>query len=195
MALKGQLTKSTFLEWDSLLLLLQKMERDRQYKFQLLIATGCYLGLRIGDLLKLKWNDLMSKNILEVKEGKTRKTRRIKLNPDLLVMVTRLNEKMNITDNDELLFVNRARTKAINVQYVNRKLKEIAKKYNLQTSGNAISSHLFRKTLGRHVWSINNYSEKSLLLLGELFNHSSIKITKVYLGIKEEEIGDIYLNL
>jgi len=49
--------------------------------------------------------------------------------------------------------------------------------------------------LGRHVLSLNDFSEKSLLLLGELFNHSSIKITKIYLGIKEDEIGDVYLNL
>lgn len=102
---------------------------------------------------------------------------------------------MNISDDNELLFINKTKTKAINVQYVNRMLKTIVAKYNIQMSANSTSSHLFRKTLGRRVWSLNNYSEKSLLLLGELFNHSSIKVTKVYLGIRAEEIGDVYLNL
>jgi len=195
MALKGQTTKASYLEWDTMLLLLQKLERDGEYKFQLLIAAGCFTGLRIGDLLRLRWEDVYDQNSLELIEGKTKKIRKIKLNSTLVEIISRLHGKMVIVDDNEYLFANRTKTKAINVQYVNRKLKEIAKKYNLQSNKTAMSSHLFRKTLGRHVWSLNDYSEKSLLLLGELFNHSSIKITKIYLGIKEDEIGDVYLNL
>jgi len=196
MALKGQLTKASFLEWDSMLLLLKKLERDAEYKFQLLIAIGCYTGLRAGDLLKLRWCDVYGKmDILEVTEGKTKKVRRIKINPNLAEIITRMHEKMNISDDSELLFLNKTRTKAINIQYINRKLKDIASKYKLSIPINSISSHVFRKTLGRHVWELNGYSEKSLLLLGDLFRHSSVKITKIYLGIKEEEIGEVYLNL
>jgi len=195
MALKGQLTKASYLEWDSMLVLLQKLERDGQYKFELLIAIGCFTGLRIGDLLKLRWSDVYNREDLELTEGKTKKFRSIKINPRLGDIISRLHEKMNVTDNNELLFLNKTRTKAINIQYVNRRLKEIAKTYNLQIPANSTSSHLFRKTLGRHVWTINNCSEKSLLLLSELFNHSSVSVTKIYLGLKQEEIGDIYLNL
>ena len=117
------------------------------------------------------------------------------MNPVLCEIITRLHDRMKIEDDNELLFLNKTRTKAINIQYVNRRLKEIALKYNLQIPTNSTSSHLFRKTLGRHVWAINNYSEKSLLLLSELFNHSSVSVTKIYLGLKQEEIGDVYLNL
>lgn len=194
MALKGQSTKASYLEWDSMLLLLQKLERDKQYKFQLLFSVGCYTGLRIGDILKLRWEDFNNCNSLVLVEGKTKKIRKIKLNTTLVEIISRLHEKMKIENDHDLLFLNKTKIKAINVQYVNRKLKEIGKQY-LQSTKISISSHLFRKTLGRHVWAINDYSEKSLLLLGELFNHSSIKITKIYLGIKEEEIGDVYLNL
>lgn len=195
MALKGQSTKAGYLEWDSMLVLLQKLERDSRYKFELLIATGCYTGLRIGDLLRLRWIDVLNKDDIELTEGKTKKIRIIKINPSLGDIITRLHEKMDVKDDQELLFINKTRTKAINIQYINRRLKVIAKTYNLQIPENSTSSHMFRKTLGRHVWTINNYSEKSLLLLSELFNHSSIKITKIYLGLKQEEIGDVYLNL
>ncbi len=195
MALKGQSTKASYLEWDSMLVLLQKLERDGLYKFELLFAVGCYTGLRIADLLKLRWKDVLNQETLVLVEGKTKKIRKIRLNPSLVEIIIRLHDKMKISDNSELLFINKTRTKAINIQYVNRKLKEIAKTYNLQIPLNSTSSHIFRKTLGRHVWAVNNYSEKSLLLLGELFNHSSIKITKVYLGIKQEEVADVYLQL
>jgi integrase len=195
MALKGQSTKASYLEWDSMLVLLQKLERDGQYKFELLIAVGCFTGLRIGDLLKIRWVDVYNRETVELTEGKTKKTRRITLNPALVEIISRLHEKMNIVDDNQMLFINKTKTKAFNVQYINRRLKEVAKEYNLQIPTNSTSTHFFRKTLGRHTWAINNYSEKSLILLSDLFNHSSIRITKIYLGIKQEEIGDVYLQL
>ena len=112
MALKGQSTKAGYLEWDSMLVLLQKLERDNQYKFELLIAVGCFTGLRIGDLLKLRWSDVYNREDLELTEGKTKKVRRIKLNPVLCEIIIRLHEKMNISDNNELLFINKSQTKA-----------------------------------------------------------------------------------
>jgi len=195
MTLKGQTTKAGYLEWDSMLVLLQKLERDQQYKFELLIAVGCFTGLRISDILKLRWTDVFKKDEIVVTEGKTKKNRIIRINPQLQEIVTRLHDLMDIRNEDDLLFLNKTRTKAINIQYLNRKLKEIAVKYNLKIPINATSTHIFRKTLARHVWSINNYSEKSLILLSELFNHSNVKVTKIYLGIRQEEIGDVYLNL
>ena len=70
-------------------------------------------------------------------------------------------------------------------------LKEIFKQYNIVLEGNA-SSHLFRKTLGNRVLRLNNYSNESIILLMELFSHSSPAITKRYLGIREKEILDVY---
>jgi integrase len=71
------------------------------------------------------------------------------------------------------------------------KLKEIFKHYNIVLEGNP-SSHMLRKTLGRRVLSLNNYSNEAIILLMELFSHSSPTITKRYLGIREKEIMDVY---
>ena len=123
MALKGQSTKASFLEWDSMLVLIQKLERDNQFKFQLIFAVGCYTGLRIGDILKLRWENVYNCNALELVEGKTKKIRKIKLNPALVEIINRLHDKMKIEDDSELLFINKTKTKAFNIQYVNRRLK------------------------------------------------------------------------
>ncbi len=195
MSLKGQMTTATYMPWDTMVLLLHRLERDHEYKFQLLIAVGCYTALRIGDILKLRWSDFMEHEFLVVSEGKTKKARRIDLNPALVDIIERLYRLMGIVDPNELLFINRTKTKAINVQYINRKLKHIVKRYNIPIPNNSVSSHLFRKTMARHVWERSNYSEKSLIMVGEAFNHSSVRVTKRYLGIKSEEISDIYRNL
>jgi len=195
MSLKGQMTTATYMPWDTMVLLLHRLERDHEYKFQLLIAVGCYTALRIGDILKLRWSDFLGHEFLVVSEGKTKKIRRIDLNPALVDIIDRLYRLMGIDDPNELLFINRTKTKAINVQYINRKLKHIVKRYNIPIPNNSVSSHLFRKTMARHVWERSNYSEKSLIMVGEAFNHSSVRVTKRYLGIKSEEISDIYRNL
>jgi integrase len=75
-------------------------------------------------------------------------------------------------------------------QYVNRKLKELFGSKSL-----SVSTHSLRKTFGRQVWSNNNETDKALLYLSELFNHSSPAITKRYLGIRQEELDDIYMSL
>ena len=41
----------------------------------------------------------------------------------------------------------------------------------------------------------NNYSNESLILLMELFGHSSMRIKKRYLGIREQEIHNVYASL
>jgi len=195
MGLKGQKTKTTYLDWNEMLILLQKLERDGEYRFMLLFAIGSYTALRYGDLCKLKWKELLGRKKLVVVEGKTNKERIIDINPNLSEIVERMYQQMGIENDDELVFASTKGKDALNIQYVNRRLKQLAAKYRLKIEPEQVSTHMFRKTLGRHVWESNDHSEKSLILLGNLFNHSSVKITKAYLGIREKEISDIYLSL
>lgn len=179
------------MDWDDFKSLISKLERDNEFKFCLLIAVGVFTGLRISDLLKLRFSQFENTEILTITEQKTKKTRRIKINTDLKEIVERIKGKMGVTDSSQFIFVNRYGTKPIDQSYVNIKLKEILKKYNIVLEGNA-SSHLFRKTLGNRVLRLNNYSNESIILLMELFSHSSPAITKRYLGIREKEILDVY---
>ncbi len=181
------------MNWDDFKSLIGKLERDKEYKFCLLITIGVFTGLRISDLLKLRFSQFESE-ILTIQEQKTKKTRRIKINPDLRVIVERIKKRIVIIDTDQYIFLNRYRTKPIDQSYVNVKLKEIFKRYDVDIDGN-ISSHLFRKTLGNRVLRLNNYSGESVILLMELFGHSSPAITKRYLGLREREIHDVYDSL
>ncbi|MCH2046264.1 MAG: tyrosine-type recombinase/integrase [Saprospiraceae bacterium] len=182
MSLKGSNTTADFLKWETMQLLIQKLLRDEDYHFGTLIAVGSYTGLRISDLKRLKWSDIDTKLIL--KEAKTGKLRTIHINSELSHYLDKTRAEIQPFD-DDLIF-------PYSLQYTNRKLKKIAIKYEL---GIKFSTHSFRKTFGRRIWSKNNYSEKSLILLGQVFNHSSVAITKRYLGIRDKEIQDIYLNL
>lgn len=194
MSLQGQKTTTTSLDWDDFRSLVSKLERDEEYKYCLLLAIGVFSGLRIGDLLQLRFSQFEDSEILTIQEQKTKKIRRIKINQDLKVIVSRVKTKMGITDPAQYIFLNRYGTKPIDQSWVNVNLKRICKKYGIEVEGN-VSSHMFRKTLGNRVLKMNNYSGESVILLMELFGHSSLAITKKYLGIREREIHDVYDSL
>ena len=194
MSLIGQRTTTTSMDWDDFKSLIGKLERDGEFKFCLLITIGVFTGLRISDLLKLRFSHFDNSDILTIQEQKTKKTRRIKINNDLKQIVERVKVRMVVTDTNQYIFLNKYGTKPIDKSYVDVKLKEILKQYDIVLQGNP-STHTFRKTLGNRVLRLNNYSNESIILLMELFGHSSPAITKRYLGLREKEIHDVYDSL
>jgi integrase len=195
MPLKGSKTKSDYIEWNVAQSLMLKLERDKDWKFALLVSIGAYTGLRISDILSLKWKDLLDQDILQVTEKKTKKDRRITINTQLKDTIIRIYCGLEKVNPDGLIFMNRWGTGAISRQFVNTKLKQIAIKYKIGKDPSAIKSHSLRKSFGRRVFENNDNSELSLILLSDILNHSSIKTTKIYLGIREKEIQDVYANL
>lgn len=194
MSLQGQRTTTTAMNWDDFRSLVSRLERDEEYKFCMLIACGVFTGLRIGDLLKLRFSHFENTEILSIQEQKTKKIRRIKINSDLKDLLMRVKEKMGVIDSSQYIFLNRYGTKPIDRSYVNVRLKEIMRKYDITVESN-VSSHMFRKTLGNRVLRLNNYSNESVILLMEMYSHSSPAITRRYLGLRERDILDIYDSL
>lgn len=186
MALKGQTTTSDFLAWNEYQMLLLKLRRDEKFRLAATVALGVNTLLRYSDFSKLTWADILDKDMLVVVENKTGKQRKIKVNPELKNIIKEAFEKENIEDRHSTI-VNSS------VQYLNRSLKSLKSKYALSIEN--FSTHTFRKTAGRRLAEKYKYSGEILLRLMDLFNHSSLAITKRYLGIRQEEINDLYLDL
>ena len=194
MSLPGQKTTTSSMNWDDFRSLVSKLERDGEYKFCLLITIGVFTGLRIGDLLRLRFCQFENSDILMIQEQKTKKTRKIKINSDLKEIIERIKVKMGVTDPSQYIFLNRYGKKPIDQSYANVKLKKILRQYDISVDGN-VSTHLFRKTLGNRVLKLHNYSGESVILLMDMFSHSSPSVTKRYLGLREKEILDVYETL
>jgi integrase len=191
MSKPGQETTTSYMEWNDFIALITRLENDKEYKFCLLISIGVFTALRISDLLTLKYSQILGDDLLILTESKTKKVRSIKINKTLKEIVERIYNKSGISNKEQSIFLNKYGTKCIDKSYVNVKLKEIFSKYKIKVNGN-ISTHTFRKTLGRRVVEVNDYSNESLVLLMKLFGHSNMGITKTYLGITKEEIHNIY---
>jgi len=148
--------------------------------FGLLIVVGINLGLRVGDLLSITFADLR-KESFTIKEQKTGKDRELKVNDNIRAVLSYFNEP------SEYFCFRSQKSSVYSSQQVNRLLK---KYFNKDTS-----SHSLRKTFGRRVWNNYGKSDEALLYLSEIFNHTSPSITRKYLGIRQQEINDIYMNL
>ena len=191
MSLKGSNTRADYIEWDTAVNLVHRLYRDGDYRMSLLIGCGIFFGLRISDLLQLSWDMLLDGDSFTLTEQKTGKRRTVRINRDFQKHIRACHKAMRVTDNASKCFTNAA-GQPLSIQRVNVLLKQIKAKYGLKTVGN-ICSHSLRKTFGRKVFeSAGENANMALVRLSELFNHSNVAITKIYLGIRQEELLETY---
>lgn len=191
MSLKGSSTRADYIEWNTAVNLVHRLYRDGDYRMSLLIGCGIFFGLRISDLLQLSWSMLLDGDSFTITERKTGKLRTVRVNRDFQKHIRACHKAMKVTNNASKCFVNAAGV-PLSVQRVNVLLKQIKAKYGLKTVRN-ISSHSLRKTFGRKVFeSAGENANMALVRLSELFNHSNVAITKIYLGIRQEELLETY---
>lgn len=189
MAIKGQCTTADYINWDEAMNLVHKLYRDGRYRDCMLIATGCFTLLRISDIRKLRYSDLLQSKILTVKEQKTGKYREIALNDDYVRLIQNCYNALDVKEITKHIFVNN-RGSVITIQRVNTLLKELKAKYHLHLKN--FTSHSLRKTGARRIYDMSEDREYALVKLSSVLNHSNCSITRRYLGIKREEILDCY---
>ena len=83
MSLKYSTTTADYLVWSDAMNLIRKLAKDENYKMSLLIALGCFTGLRISDILALRWEQILSTEEFTIIEKKTGKKRVLRLNSQL----------------------------------------------------------------------------------------------------------------
>ena len=193
MSLKYSNTTADYLVWSDAMNLIRKLAKDDNYKMSLFIALGCFTGLRVSDILNLRWNQILGVSEFTIIEKKTGKKRTLRLNPQLQEHIQECYEHIKPIGVKAPILVSQKGT-IFTIQAINRILKDIKKKYKVKIKN--FSCHSLRKTFGRQVYNMNSdNSEFALVKLMELFNHSSIMTTKRYLAIRQEELLDTYTCL
>lgn len=184
------------LDWDEAIRLINSLNDDGRYRDAMLICIGCNLGLRISDILLIRWSDLLKDDTLVIKEKKTGKKRSLKINSFLKNETILAYENLGIEKESNYIFIawNNDGDKPFTRCRAHQILKEIQSTYGIR-SAKVFSTHSLRKTFGRRVWlseSEKGRGETALVLLSEIFGHSSIAITKRYLGIRQQELLSVY---
>lgn len=181
---------SDYLDWDLMMNLIRRLYRDGNYRMSLLLGCGSFFGLRISDLLTLSWDMLLYEEQFTIREKKTGKRRVVKINHEFQRHINNCYRALKIEDDTEKCFLSQ-KGSVYSIQRINTIFKDIKKNYNLKIQN--FSTHTMRKTFGRKVFeSAGENANLVLVRLSELFNHSNIAITKIYLGIRQEELLETY---
>ena len=190
MSLKNSYVTSDYIEWDTMLSLVRKLYRDKEYRLSLLIGCGSFFGLRISDILTLTWSMLLDDERFVIIEKKTGKRREIKINSNFQKHIADCYMALNITDKNEKCFISRKKM-VYSTQRINVLFKSIKSKYNLKIEH--FSTHSMRKTFGRKVVeAAGENSEFALIKLSVLFNHADVMTTRKYLGLRSKELLETY---
>ena len=193
MAQKNQLTKSDYLPYEELKRLLDKLHKDKKYIWELYVRVSFCTALRASDVLSLTWSDIINRSSLVKREQKTGKVRKIQFSQNTQDRFDELYMLMKRPNPAELIFFNRRTGKPFTIQYINRIIKSWKEKYRIKI-GN-FSTHTFRKTFGRYVYDKNQNKSEALVLLNSILRHTSIDVTKVYIGLRDEEIQSVYSSI
>lgn len=196
---KRRITCSDYIDWNASQQLADALFRDGDYTMSLLITCGTHFGLRISDLKYLTWEQLLDGKPILLQERKTGKQRTVPVTPAVLRHARDCYEALGQPCLSSQAFIGKKLGIVMSTQWLNRKLKSLRDQYadeipHLQETEH-ISTHSLRKTFGRRVWDQSKDKEASLVMLSEIFNHSKTSTTKRYLGIRQDDINKIYMNL
>jgi len=176
------------------------MIAEGNYRDHLLFTLGINSGLRISDLLSIKWTLLTDKGKLlktgadiTVCEKKTGKEKRFKLNKSIRKALELFYEHIQEPGAEDFVFLSRQVDSAGTVTPISRvQAWRTLNKYTRAVGiRDKIGTHTLRKTFGYHLYKKGIAVE----YIQKLLNHSAASITLRYIGISQDQLDEIYVDL
>jgi integrase len=176
--------------------------RKQSIRNEFLFIFGINIGLRISDILKLKFEDIVLpdlitiKDYIVIKELKNNKTNKFYINDTIKeVLLSYLKDIKNIKLDDYIFKSKKGANAPITRQQAYRVLNYAAEMLGLVKRNKKgviiegeIGTHTLRKTFGYHAYN----NGVSLELLQSIFNHGSKADTLRYIG--NDELSEYFIS-
>lgn len=203
----GEHTSSPIKSLDDIYRISEWFISRKRYRDNMLFIVGINFGLRVSDLLTLRFSHLIDDEfrfkttfpILEKKTKNTRKTKKnryITINDAVIDAVTLYLENTPGVRLSDYMFRGESNNCGANQPMhrnsVERILKEVGKAVGIEAH---MATHTLRKTFAYHQMLISGNDPRRLLLLQKIFGHSTSAQTLDYIGITTEEIEKAYMEL
>jgi len=182
MTLKGDISKSEHIDWKYIPITIQKLELDKKYKIALIVAFGCFFGLRLKSILTIRWEDVLNKASFEIKDKS--KERTIFIIDDIRNLIHRIHEKLGSPELDQHIFLNNSGKQVLSSQYVNKQVKLLFTKYEIPYQN--LSSDSFLKTFCIKYLESKDFSTEAKKWISKILGHASWTITANFLGYSDD---------
>lgn len=140
------------------------------------LALEANLGLRIGDVISLRYTDIIQDGDrfrLDIVQDKTDKIRDFTVPAEIREFINNYRIRKGIPEN-ELLF-------NLSERAVQKHLKAVCDYLGFD----GISTHSFRKYFATQIYINNDYN---IELVRQLLQHSSAAVTQRYIGIQQKQV-------
>ena len=140
------------------------------------LTAEANLGMRIGDILRLKLSDIVNdgnRYKLNIVEEKTGKKRTFTVPSAIYEYLCTYCREQNISPDAQMF--------PITVRAVQKHLKAVCDMLGYDN----ISTHSFRKWYATDIYNSNGHD---IVLVQQLLQHSSPTVTRRYIGISDERI-------
>ena len=162
---------------------IEKILKKQNMRDYMLFRIGINSGLRISDILKLKVKDLRNQTHFTLREQKTGKPQKLKIQPTLKKEIDEYIKDMD--DEDYIFKSQKGNNSPIQRMQAWRILNKAANQVGINGE---IGCHTLRKTFGYHFYK---YTGGDIVILQKIFNHSSPQITLRYIGILQDQIDEL----
>ena len=165
---------------------------------ELLFTFGINSGLRISDILKIRVKDVVYntgkvKSQICVTEQKTGKEKVFPLSGVIVQDIKRFLKETPGLEPDDFLIKSQksanggrlSRTQAYRI------INQAARKAGIDTTLHPIGTHTLRKTFGYYAYKKTD----DITVIQKLMNHSTPEMTLNYIGITQEVLNNVYLQL
>lgn len=148
-------------------------------KHQLVLHILYYGGVRLNELINLKWEDLdEERKVLNIRQGKGNKDRIIFLHP-------RIMQKINETGVGKTgLILTSSRGKKYSKKTIQEIVKQNAKKANIIKR---VTPHTLRHSFATHL--LENGAD--IRHIQKLLGHADIKTTQIYTHVANKDINNL----
>jgi site-specific recombinase XerD len=159
----------------------------------LMFVLGINSGLRISDILKMKVADVITEKRkpqadYELREQKTGKTKKFPFGKNVQKAIETFLSDFQGDREDYLFSSRKGENQPITRQHAWRIINEAARSVGIQDK---IGTHTLRKTFGYHAYK----SGTDITPLQQIFNHSAPSVTLRYIGIQQDDIDQVIINL
>lgn len=162
----------------------------------LFFTLGINSGIRISDLLALSIEDVLDehgkvKDRMPIREKKSNKAKVFPINDVSKIAIFEYLQSRDYETEDEPLFISKKKNKGktpLLRQQAYKIIHDAAREAGIMDQ---IGTHTLRKTFGYHAYK----SGVDIETIQKLFNHASSGITLQYIGITQDDLEDVYLNL